>query len=934
MDSYSVASELDRGTFGIVRLVRRKIDGRVFVMKTMNLARASQKRARYYYNEVQLLSKLRHPNIVTYVDSFHAGDQICIVMEYYKDGNLGTFIDRQRERKEVMSEAVVLTIFTQILFGVYFLHRKDIIHRDLKPKNIFINDNVVVVGDLGISKALNSMNDFAKTFCGTPNYIAPELFLRQKYSKKVDVWSLGCILCEMLSLRQAFGEQTNIQELQKQILSGHFSQIPRSYSTDIQRLVRDLLRVSERERPTVEDILKRPFINKSLQQYVGGLSNNMTYLQVENARRLGGELGIKEFQTKDSTASGGVIASLASEKQADVKWGKFKPESSAMTSDSKTTPYGEEDPLLAAKRYILDETSDGAMEADSRSQRRRRRGDVWQSLLAASVASGVSLLFGFNIGFAQIALPPMAWGSSPVFKCDEWMSSYGNYLCIFSLKSWQCESISLLCACLASTFGTCLTNWLGRRRSIYYFAVLQLIAWVSLILYDQKSVVVGARACIGFTIGVFCIATPCYLSEISTESYRGRFVSIFPLQYTLGILCAILGGIFLQKWAIISFETNEANPPDFIHATQWEVDWRKLVFAGTIASAILLGIFGCVPESPRWLKSKGRVWVAVHELQRLGNVIDSIALRELGENTPNSPLNDATGVGCCFPLRSKDFFGLFMLGVASQLTLPFPSLLNVPSPIADAHPQLIANPEWVSFTIVCVLLVGILASIALIDVVGRRSLLLFSLSSMVVFAATASLFSTPIFDGSLFSIITREQVAAGCVLLYVFSHGLGLSTVPWVLASEITSQRMRAQSVAAVAGGILFTLAIAWQFDIFLRPPRFFGDGTPVAPENVSYAADIRHLITIPSTWRIQLALSVISMVTLFFASSHVEDFTGCELDARWRRVAAESKREATEPAGEPNIEEGSSPLDAYQMTQAKESDGLGNLPPKPMWRK
>ena len=101
-------------------------------------------------------------------------------------------------------EKEIWKIFLQLSYGIYYLHKNNIIHRDLKTANIFLEkDNRIKIGDFGISKILDNTN-LTDTQIGTPLYFSPELVKKQEYGTKTDMWSLGCILYEMLTLRVAF----------------------------------------------------------------------------------------------------------------------------------------------------------------------------------------------------------------------------------------------------------------------------------------------------------------------------------------------------------------------------------------------------------------------------------------------------------------------------------------------------------------------------------------------------------------------------------------------------------------------------------------------------------------------------------------------------------------------------------------------------------
>ncbi|EPB71815.1 hypothetical protein ANCCEY_09095 [Ancylostoma ceylanicum] len=102
-------------------------------------------------------------------------------------------------------EAQVLNYFTQILIALNHIHSKQIVHRDLKTQNILLNrkKTLVKLSDFGISKELTTRS-LASTVIGTPNYLSPEICEGRAYNQKSDLWSLGCVLYELLELKRAF----------------------------------------------------------------------------------------------------------------------------------------------------------------------------------------------------------------------------------------------------------------------------------------------------------------------------------------------------------------------------------------------------------------------------------------------------------------------------------------------------------------------------------------------------------------------------------------------------------------------------------------------------------------------------------------------------------------------------------------------------------
>ncbi|XP_010155253.1 PREDICTED: serine/threonine-protein kinase Nek11-like, partial [Eurypyga helias] len=138
--------------------------------------------------EAQLLSKLDHPAIVKFYASFVERDSFCIITEYCEGGDLDFKIQDYKESGKTFTQRQIIDWFIQLLLGVNYMHERRILHRDLKAKNIFLKNNLLKIGDFGVSRLLIGSCDLATTFTGTPYYMSPEALKHQGYNTKSDIW--------------------------------------------------------------------------------------------------------------------------------------------------------------------------------------------------------------------------------------------------------------------------------------------------------------------------------------------------------------------------------------------------------------------------------------------------------------------------------------------------------------------------------------------------------------------------------------------------------------------------------------------------------------------------------------------------------------------------------------------------------------------------
>nr|KAF6420866.1 NIMA related kinase 4 [Molossus molossus] len=261
--SYCYLQVVGRGSYGEVTLVRHRRDGRQYVIKKLNLRNVSSRERRAAEQEAQLLSQLKHPNIVTYKESWEGGDGLLyIVMGFCEGGDL--YRKLKEQKGQLLPENQVVEWFVQIAMALQYLHEKHILHRDLKTQNVFLTrTNIIKVGDLGIARVLENHCDMASTLIGTPYYMSPELFSNKPYNYKSDVWALGCCVYEMATLKHAFNAK-DMNSLVYRIIEGKLPPMPKDYSPELAELIRTMLSKRPEERPSVRSILRQPYIKRQI----------------------------------------------------------------------------------------------------------------------------------------------------------------------------------------------------------------------------------------------------------------------------------------------------------------------------------------------------------------------------------------------------------------------------------------------------------------------------------------------------------------------------------------------------------------------------------------------------------------------------------------------------------------------------------------------
>jgi len=213
-------------------------------------------------NEIRLLQQMKHPHIIQYLDCKMERNELTVVMELAGHGDLSGLIRRAKEASSPLGEACAWTYFTQVADALAYMHEQRVMHRDIKPANVFISGGdelrttVMKLGDLGLGRHFSSKTDVTHSTVGTPYYMSPECIQGGGYEFKSDIWSLGCLLYELATLRSPFySDGLNFYMLGKRIMARKFEPFGDGISSLLRETVDGMLQITPTERPTAAAVL-------------------------------------------------------------------------------------------------------------------------------------------------------------------------------------------------------------------------------------------------------------------------------------------------------------------------------------------------------------------------------------------------------------------------------------------------------------------------------------------------------------------------------------------------------------------------------------------------------------------------------------------------------------------------------------------------------
>eukprot|EP00808_Paulinella_micropora_P030886 g70897.t1 len=215
-DDFELLKVIGKGSFGKVIQVRKKDTGQIYAMKILKKEQlVARKQVEHTRTERKVLANIDHPFIVSLRYAFQTSGKLYMVLDYFTGGELFFHL----KQKGCFDEKQARFYISEIALAIHCLHQKDIVYRDLKPENVLLDmDGHVRLTDFGLSKESVNGTTLTHTFCGTPEYLAPEVIRGDGYQKPVDWWSLGTLFYEMLTGLPPFFNP-NLQAMYESILN-------------------------------------------------------------------------------------------------------------------------------------------------------------------------------------------------------------------------------------------------------------------------------------------------------------------------------------------------------------------------------------------------------------------------------------------------------------------------------------------------------------------------------------------------------------------------------------------------------------------------------------------------------------------------------------------------------------------------------------------
>lgn len=266
---------IGQGSFGSVYLALHAVTGELLAVKQVetpspgaNSPNDTRKKSMIdaLKREISLLRDLQHPNIVQYLGASSSAEHLNIFLEYVPGGSVQTMLNSYG----ALREPLIRNFVRQIVTGLAYLHGREIIHRDIKGANILVdNKGGIKISDFGISKKIEASNILngagnnknRPSLQGSVFWMAPEVVKQTSYTRKADIWSLGCLVVEMMTGTHPFPDCSQLQAIFKIGGAKISPTIPPHASAEAQTFLNQAFEVEHTKRPSAEELLFSPFLN-------------------------------------------------------------------------------------------------------------------------------------------------------------------------------------------------------------------------------------------------------------------------------------------------------------------------------------------------------------------------------------------------------------------------------------------------------------------------------------------------------------------------------------------------------------------------------------------------------------------------------------------------------------------------------------------------
>ena len=261
---YEIGKIIGKGAYATVKICKNKITQEKFAMKIYEKKILNDNiKKKCILREIEILKKLNHPNIVKLYDTIISDKNILLIQELVNGISLRDFYNKEIRNQKNISEKkykILTILFKQIFSAFDYIHKKNIFHRDIKLENILLTKNYEIkIIDFGFG-LYNPRNYLQKFFCGTPNYMAPEIIMKKEYDcQKADMWSLGILLYKLFCADFPFKGKDE-KDLYRHIIKGKYK--IKEYVPDLIKIIIDkILRPKPYQRINCDQILQSHWFN-------------------------------------------------------------------------------------------------------------------------------------------------------------------------------------------------------------------------------------------------------------------------------------------------------------------------------------------------------------------------------------------------------------------------------------------------------------------------------------------------------------------------------------------------------------------------------------------------------------------------------------------------------------------------------------------------